>query len=255
MSYVVFDIETGPLPDEQLSAIVPAFDRNSIVHPGEFDRASVKVGNLKDPAKIQEKIDLAYAAHLAEVASYTDRVEAAAKAHWSDATSKAALSAITGQVVAIGYRSHKGSAFDCVTEERREADILRAFWQRYESMRQADRHLVGFNIREFDIPYIAQRSIILGLRVPPTLLVQNKWLDPMFIDLRDRWAFCGRPAGTLDQICKACGLGGKPDGVTGAMFATLYADPATRDQAMAYLENDLDMTHRLADRLIGVYYE
>ncbi len=255
MSYVVFDIETGPMDRETVLATTKPFDPNDFPHPGEFDPASVKTGNLKDAAKIAEKVEAARAAHAQRVEDYDRTLAQAKEDHAAKAMQGAALSAITGQVVAIGYRSYKGSAFDCVTEEQREADILRAFWQRYETMRQSDRHLVGFNIREFDIPYIAQRSIILGLRVPPTLLVQNKWLDPMFIDLRDRWAFCGRPAGTLDQICKACGLGGKPDGVTGAMFATLYADPATRDQAMAYLENDLDMTHRLADRLIGVYYE
>jgi hypothetical protein len=250
VSFVVFDIETGPLPDEQLKAVTPAFNRNSVVHPGEFDRASVKCGNLKDQAKIQEKIDLAYAAHLAEIASYEDRVEAAEKAYWSDVTSKAALSALTGQVLAIGYKSERGMRLDCIAEDKSEKVLLDWFWSTYQAMRESDRHLAGFNIREFDIPFMAQRSVILGVSVPKTLLVQDKWLDKTFIDLRDRFGFCGRPSGSLDAICKACGIGGKPEGTTGAMFAELYSNPETREKAIEYLKNDLEMTFGLAERML-----
>ena len=45
MQTIIFDIETGPLPETELAAMMPA-----------FDPAEVKTGNLKDPAKIAEKI-------------------------------------------------------------------------------------------------------------------------------------------------------------------------------------------------------
>jgi hypothetical protein len=249
-SFVVFDIETGPLPDEQLKAVTPVFDRESIAHPGEWSPLSVKVGNLTDQAKIQAKIEQARAAHAAEVASYADRVEAAEKAYWSDVKSKAALSALTGQVLAIGYKSEKGVTLDCVSGVRKESAILTAFWFQYERMRQSDRHLVGFNIREFDIPFIAQRSVINDIAVPKTLLAQNKWLDSIFVDLRDRWGFGGRPSGSLDAISRACGTGAKPEGLNGGMFHTLYANPETREQAIEYLENDLEMTFALASKIL-----
>lgn len=250
MSFVVFDIETGPLPIEKLTEIVPAFDRGSVAQPGEWDPSSVKVGNLKDQEKIREKIEQAKAAHQVMADTYMVRVEAAERAYWSDVSGKAALSALTGQVLAIGYKSERGTRLDCIAEDKSEKVLLDWFWSTYQAMRESDRNMVGFNIREFDLPFLAQRSVILGVSVPKTLLVQDKWLDKTFIDLRDRFGFCGRPSGSLDAICKACGIGGKPEGTTGAMFAELYSNPETREKAIEYLKNDLEMTFGLAERML-----
>ena len=70
---IVFDVETGPLAESELSALLPP-----------FDPAEVRTGNLKDPAKIAEKIAEAEANHRRE---FFDR---------------AALDPLTGRVVAIG---------------------------------------------------------------------------------------------------------------------------------------------------------
>ena len=45
MQTIVFDVETGPLAESELSALLPP-----------FDPAEVKCGNMKDPAKIAEKL-------------------------------------------------------------------------------------------------------------------------------------------------------------------------------------------------------
>ena len=73
MQTIVFDVETGPLAESELSALLPP-----------FDPAEVKTGNLKDPAKIAEKI-----------------AEAEAN-HRRDFFDKAALDPLTGRVIAIG---------------------------------------------------------------------------------------------------------------------------------------------------------
>ncbi len=52
MKTIVFDIETGPLPESELVALVPP-----------FDPAEVKTGNIKDPEKIAAKIAEAEANH------------------------------------------------------------------------------------------------------------------------------------------------------------------------------------------------
>src|SRR5476651_2330269 len=73
MQTIVFDLETGPLAESELSALLPP-----------FDPADVKTGNLKDPAKIAEKI-----------------AEAEAN-HKRDFIERAALDPLTGRVLAIG---------------------------------------------------------------------------------------------------------------------------------------------------------
>ena len=73
MQTIVFDVETGPLAESELSALLPP-----------FDPAEVKTGNLKDPAKIAEKL-----------------AEAEAN-HRRDFIERAALDPLTGRVIAIG---------------------------------------------------------------------------------------------------------------------------------------------------------
>ena len=52
MNAIIFDLETGPLAESELVAMMPVFD------PEE-----VKTGNLKDPEKIAEKLAEAEANH------------------------------------------------------------------------------------------------------------------------------------------------------------------------------------------------
>jgi len=252
MSFVIFDIETGPLPVERLKEIHPGFDRSTVKHPGHFDPNSVKCGNIGGPTseKGLAKIAEARAAYEKELANFDSSVTQADTNHWQEIQSRAALSAASGQVLAIGYKSDKGTAIDHL-EELSESVMLDRFWARYQKLRKSERCLVGFNSREFDVPFLAQRSVILGVAIPKTLIQNERYLDKTFIDLRDRWGFGSKPAGSLDLICKACGLPGKPDGVSGAHFSELYRDPDTRQNAIDYLANDLDITFYLAERLLA----
>ena len=62
------------------------------------------------------------------------------------------------------------------------------------------------------------------------------------------WA-CGQYGkhASLDSLAVAMGVGGKPEGIDGAMFAELLeSDPKV---ARAYLENDLRMTAAVAERM------
>ena len=51
---LVFDIETGPLPEDRLREIMPPCDL--LPHPGEFIPGNVKLGQMKDQTKIDAKI-------------------------------------------------------------------------------------------------------------------------------------------------------------------------------------------------------
>lgn len=250
MSYVVFDIETGPLSEDRIRAIYPPFDRSSIRHPGEFDPASVKYGPTKDPVKRAEKLEECRAKHAAEVAEFDKKLADSESAYWKKILDDAALSAFSGQILAIGYRSDKGTLIHGVDEDVEEKDLLVAFWEQYDRFRKTDRMLVGFCIKDFDVPFIAQRSTILGVPVPSTLLQNDRYLDRTFVDLRDRWAFGGRPSGSLNQLCAALGIRGKLEGVTGATFAELYRNPETRPKAIEYLEEDVRAEYEVAERLL-----
>lgn len=247
---VIFDIETGPLPDEQLRAIMPAFDAGSIKHPGEFDPKAVKVANLKDPAKIAAKIEAEAQKHADAVESFDADMKAAEASYWSDISSKAALSALTGQVLAIGYEGQK-QILDYVGDESDESALLRKFWSQYRNLRKGSRQMIGYNIAYFDIPFLMQRSWLLGVPVPDTVYtLPGRYLEPTFVDIAQAWSGSARNGFVkLDTIAKAFGIPGKPNGINGGDFARLFNNPETQQVALDYLAGDLQMTVTIAERI------
>lgn len=248
---LIFDIETGPLPEETLLQFADEFVPPP--HPGEFDASAVKVGNLKDAAKIQQKIDDARAAHACAVAEHDANCITAQLAWRQSLIEKAALSPITGCVLAIGFRATETGKAAIEDGKGDEAEVLNSFWRQYLKSRNTNRKMVGCNIASFDLPFLVRRSWILGVDVPASAIVQRRYFDQLFVDLRDvwllgqRWTDC---PSSLDLMARALGCGCKPADVGGGDFARLWnGTHEEKQQAVAYLLNDLDMTAQVAERL------
>ena len=98
MRSIVFDIETGALPEAELEKSLPPFD------PSE-----VKTGNMTDPRKIAAKI-----------------ADAEAK-HRRDYFERAALDPLTGRVLAVGLLYPATSEFVVLGDDGigRSAMVLR----------------------------------------------------------------------------------------------------------------------------------
>jgi len=229
MQTIVFDVETGPLAEGELSALLPP-----------FDPAEVKTGNLKDPAKIAEKI-----------------AEAEAN-HRRDFFDRAALDPLTGRVVAIGmlvfdeapaggHQCEAGPAGgECVIiGNDDEARTLREFWEMTRGEMGRMTPLIGFNIFGFDLPFLFRRSWKRRVPIPFGLRRGRYWGDQV-IDLRDAWQLGDRQArGSLDSIAKHLGVGAKNG--EGKAFAELWR--SDRAKAEAYLRNDLELTAKIAHAL------
>lgn len=249
---LIFDIETSARSEAELRPLCPPFDPASVdgLALGEFDPQSVKLGNLKDAAKIEAKIAEARAAHEAAAANAPQILAAAEAAHWQSFVNRAALSPVTGQVLAIGYWSKAaGCKIQGQGETLDERQLLANFWQRYRACRSENRRMVGFNIFRFDLPFMARRSWYLGVDVPDTLTDQTgRYFDRTFVDLYARWQ-CGVYGESirLDDLARFFGVGGKPDGICGADFGRLYAEDRTA--AIEYLRNDLLITSGCAARM------
>lgn len=222
---IVFDIETKAQAADKLLASLPPFDPEA-----------VKVGNIKDPAKIAEKM-----------------AQAEAK-HKSDYLAKAALSPATGEVCAIGLLESDGkeTLLTSTAGGYDEATLLNAFWAHYRAEVMTRRTLwIGHNVLDFDLPFLVNRSRILGVSIPPLVFTirggRVHWSD-RFIDTRTVWLMGRKPTETpssLDTVCGAFGLGSKAG--SGADFAALLeSDQAA---AIAYLRQDLTLTANLARKL------
>lgn len=254
--HIVFDIETEPKALDELKSICGLFDPVAKLgpKPGEFDESSVKTGNLKDPVKVAEKIEAARVAHNERVTNYDRNLAECEQSYWASVVQNAALCATTGQVVAIGYKSHAKSTLLTV-DQCSERELVSHFWQQFVGLRKAGRRFIGFYSNSFDVPFLARRAWMLGVPVPVESLTPTGFLDATFVDLMARWQFGNRRDSIkLGEACRALGIGDKPQGedaVTGATFYEYFrsGDAEKKAKALYYLANDLDMTWNLAERL------
>jgi hypothetical protein len=204
---IVFDIETGSRPETEIAQLCPQFEAPA---------------NYKDAAKI--------AAYIEE-----KRME------WFG---RAALSAVTGQVLAIGYMV--GDNFDHFASGD-EAEDIAAFWDLITEHGAITSMVVGFNCLSFDVPFLVRRSWKLEVPIPPTLF-RGRWISESFVDLMDIWKCGNRDQSiSLGDLGKFLGAGDKTG--TGKDFARLLE--TDRAAALAYLENDVRLTARCA-RFLGV---
>lgn len=243
---LIFDIETGPLPEDELMAWLPELDETEF-QVGEFDPAAVKVNHLVDQVKIDKKIAEAKAEHERLAVTVPQRIEAARAKMIADLVDSAALSATTGRVLAIGFMNAATGEHAIVSGDERK--ILEEFWKKVESCKKTGRKLIGHNIGGFDLPFLCQRSWLLSIDVPHGIYERGKWLNErLFADTMAAWS-CGQYGKSvkLDVLGRAFGVGGKPDGVSGADFARLwFGSDEDRLKATDYLINDLKLTAAVA---------
>lgn len=212
MSTIIFDIETGPRPERELAELFQPLAPEDI-----------KTGNVRDPVKVQEKITAAQAQHRA------------------DFFDNAALSAVTGRVLAIGYAADddKPPTVDC---DDNEAALLGRFWASWQENKGA--RWVGFNILRFDLPFIIRRS--WALKVPTGYVRRGRYWADNLVDLREVWQLGDYQAhGSLDVVAKLLGVGAKTG--NGAHFAALLQ--SDRAAALDYLRNDVAITRAVFRRM------
>jgi hypothetical protein len=211
MFSTVFDIETGSL------------DRDKVL--SFFDEGDIKYGAMGEEKREQKK--------------------AAKRLEFLE---KAALSSITGKVVAIGYEDDAGEDVMGIGQGITEQFILTNFWDHFEEKRNNGKYMVGFNIERFDLPFLIRRSKLLQVDVPEKVIKNNRWWSEVFIDIYKIWQ-CGDISATvkLDHLARSIGIQGKPMDMDGGDFAPLwFGTDEERLRAREYLINDLRMTRAVA---------
>jgi hypothetical protein len=128
----------------------------------------------------------------------------------------------------------------CDQDERK---ILEAFWSHItdESL------LVGHNLLEFDLPYIKQRSWVLGVKPSIDVNLRKYWVDDIYdvMAVWSNWSFKKKGFG-LEAIAQALGLGGKSG--HGSEVAGLWAS-GQYVKLMDYCLGDVWLTYRIFCRM------
>jgi len=258
-STLVFDIETGPAwtPCDSPRHCQEYCERLGIIWTdeledlGPFDPNSVAVGNLKDPEKIKAKIETKRRDHQIAIEELAKKRAAAERDFWASILDKAALSPVTGRVLAIGY-FHSGQYAVDEIDGLGECELLKRFWQRYKT----GYRVTGWNIAGFDVPFLLARSAYYGLPIPKGLFARGKWLSDQFVDLQqifgkmyDPWK---QSVGSYKakNVARFFGVYKRAeDSIDGADFWRYYGTPSTRQVALDYLQHDVIEEALIANRL------
>ena len=208
---IFLDIETAPLPAEEIEAFAPEFAAPS---------------NYKDAEKI--------AANIAEQ-----------KLAWLE---RAALSPLTGRVLAIGLMEDGGDEVT-IHHGEDEAALLEALLE--DAGDFTDGPLVGWNVKGFDLPFLSRRLWRHGMRPPKWWTARPGWgKEPLVLDLMEEWK-CGdfKAAHTkLDHAARFLGLAGKT-GAHAKDFGKLYAEDL--EAALEYLRRDVELVQQIHGRIMA----
>lgn len=211
---VIWDIETAPLPEEELKAICPPFD------PSE-----VKTGNL-GPKKAAEKI------------------AKAEETHFQSFRDKAALSPVSGRLVVVGlWHVAHGDFWMKSTDDVPEKVAIESLFKEFGEMIADNWTLVGHNIFGFDLPWLIKRAAILGADTSHSEMlfqIGGRYVNwhGNFFDTRTLWQLGDtRAESNFELIGRALGTGGKSEGDCGKDFHKLWVND--RGKAVAYLKNDV----------------
>jgi len=151
------------------------------------------------------------------------------------------LNPIDSRIVAIGIRVN---SVNKVFNSNNEKELLEDFWREWKEIKQGSPlvPVIGFNITQFDIPFIVTRSFILGVKIESFSLKE-------IIELRDKinaYKY-GKSRGKLKEF--AVILGQEILDVDGGDVAKLCKDGDV-EKLKEYLEKDLEITDALYKRAV-----
>lgn len=120
-------------------------------------------------------------------------------------------------------------------------------------MRSRQKFLCGHNIKEFDVPFIARRMLINGIKLPDSLNIAGKkpW-EVNFIDTLDLWKFGDYKHYTsLNLLTNVFGIPSPKDDIDGSEVAKVFYEEGDIERIAVYCEKDVLATAQLFLRFKG----
>lgn len=176
-----------------------------------------------------------------------------------DAIARTSLDGTYGHIHTIGFALNEAKP-DCryladKYSSEFEAEVLSEFFAAADELGRGNPYpvcVVGHNLIGFDLRFIWQRAIILGVRVPAWLPRDPKpWGNEAFDTMV---AFAGqRGMIGLDRLCRALGIPGKDD-IDGSMVASLW-EAHRSDDIARYCMDDVERTRSVHRRMAVAFGE
>lgn len=175
-------------------------------------------------------------------------------------TERAGIFAEFGKVVCITlgcFREREGTMklFLRSFAENDEKSLLNEFCITINRLHQQFPNLqfVGHNLKEFDMPFISRRMVILGMNVPECMNVQGRrpWQSP-YIDTMQLWSFGDYKSYTrLGLLAEVLGIPSPKDDISGEDVSRVYWVEKDLSRIAHYCEKDVETTARVYLRLVA----
>lgn len=234
---ITIDIETIPAQDQ---GIIDAMRADRLDELADALQSVKAPGNYKDQAKIDAYVDEAKAKLRAEY-------EAKAEEDYL----KTSFDGGAGQICVIGWAIDDGDPQSVSATGLGSSDekflLERFFSAMHAAYRPGNRAtIVGHNIINFDLRFLWQRSMVLGVRPPGFFPRDPKPWDDSVFDTMLQWAG-QRGTISMDRLCLALGLPGKGD-ISGKDVWPMVQAGRIEDVA-AYCRDDVRRTRAIFKRM------
>lgn len=139
----------------------------------------------------------------------------------SEAVAKTSFSGAYGKVCCIGWAWNDAAAQTVIVALSEAATMKLAFEHiTAEAPRHAVPTIVGHYVANFDLRFLMQRAIVLGITMPHWFPRDPKPWSREVLDTMTVWAGA-KDTISLDNLCKVLGLPGKGD-IDGSMVADMW---------------------------------
>jgi DNA polymerase elongation subunit (family B) len=212
--------------------------------PAQSDEAKARIASTVKPPATMKKADT--------IAAWERDQKADAVA---EAIAKSSLNAAFGQICCIGLAFDSGdvSSISWPTNADDESTMINGFFQvAGEVIGNRFPVIVGHYITGFDLRFIWQRCMVLGIRVPAWMPRDPKPWDPVVFDTMTAWSGA-RDTISMDNLCAALGLPGKGD-VDGSMIADMWAR-GEHEAIAAYCRADVERTREIHRKMALAFGE
>ena len=115
--------------------------------------------------------------------------------------------------------------------------------------------IAGVNIKQFDVPFLIRRMIILGINIPPCLMILGKkpWEITM-IDIGEDYRFGMRDMVSLEVMCLVLGIPSSKDLFANhEMNVLLWLKEITLKDVAIYCEKDVEATAAVYNKIYSKF--